>query len=132
MTNEHTQHPPNPKRLARSALQLFFNLSKRWELSESEERVLLGSPSQSTFLTWKTNQDVNQLSPDTLDRISYLSGIHKALNILLPSPEAAARWIKKANKAPIFAGESALKKMLRGNMSDLADIRRYLDAQREL
>ena len=59
-------------------------------------------------------------------------GIHKALNILLPSSRAANEWIKKPNNAPLFGGDSALNRMLSGNLADLAEIRRYLDAQRGL
>ena len=65
-----------------------------------------------------------------LERISYLLGIYKALHILLPTEHAANAWLKKPNTAPLFAGQTALKKMLRGSIVDLADVRRYLDAQR--
>jgi len=57
-------------------------------------------------------------------------GIHKALNILLPSAHAADQWLKKPNDAPLFGGDSALNRMLGGSITDLADVRRYLDAQR--
>ena len=67
-----------------------------------------------------------------LDRISYLLGIYTALNRLLPSARAAEAWVKKANTAPLFQGQSALERMLGGSVVDLADVRRYLDAQRGL
>ena len=59
-------------------------------------------------------------------------GIYKALNILLPNSRRAAEWVKKSNSASIFAGKSALETMLQGRVIDLADIRRYLDAERGL
>ncbi|HQZ88259.1 MAG TPA: MbcA/ParS/Xre antitoxin family protein, partial [Gammaproteobacteria bacterium] len=43
---------------------------------------------------------------------------------------AANEWIKKPNSAPLFNGRSALDKMLAGKVIDLADVRRYLDAER--
>lgn len=125
-----TQH--DPKRIASAALQAFFNLSTRWQLSVAEERTLLGSPPESTFYKWKAEKSASRMSRDTLDRISYLLGIYKDLNILLPSPRAADEWIRKANIAPLFNGQSAMERMLAGGIVDLADVRRYLDAQRGL
>ena len=74
--------------------------------------------------------DLSALALDALERISYLLGIFKALNILLPDESAADRWIKKPNDAPIFGGKSALSRMLSGRVSDLFVVRQYLDAQR--
>ena len=67
---------------------------------------------------------------DTLERISYLLGIFKALHVLLPDEYAADGWIKKPNAAPLFAGKRALDRMLSGRVSDLFVVRQYLDAQR--
>ena len=94
--------------------------------------MLLNIPTTpaSTFFAWKAQQSAHQLSRDTLDRISYLMGIHKALNLVLPSSRAADDWLKQPNTAPLFAGDTALNRMLGGSMIDLADVRRYLDGQR--
>jgi len=123
---------PDPKRIASAALQAFFNVSDQWGLSVAEERTLLGSPPESTFYKWKAEKTTSRLSRDALDRISYLLGIYKDLNILLPSKRSADEWIRKPNSAPLFNDQSALERMLAGSMVDLADIRRYLDAQRGL
>ena len=119
-------------RVSGAALQAFFNLSERWNLTTTQERILLGSPPESTFFKWKAEKIARRLSRDVLDRVSYLLGIYKALNILLPSSQAADDWVKKPNAAPIFHGLSALERMLGGSLVDLADVRRYLDAQRGL
>ncbi len=119
-------------RVSGAALQAFFNLSERWDLTAAQQRILLGSPPESTFFKWKAEKTAKRLSRDMLDRVSYLLGIYKALNILLPSPRAADDWVKKQNSAPIFHGRSALEQMLGGSLIDLADVRRYLDAQRGL
>lgn len=121
---------PDPKKVATAALQAFFNLSNHWHLSVSEERALLGSPPESTFFKWKAHKSASRLSRDTLERISYLLGIYKDLNILLPSVRAADEWVRKPNSATLFNGQSALDRMLAGSLVDLADVRRYLDAQR--
>ena len=123
--NEHCQD--DPTRVANAALQAFFNISRSWGLSVSEERALLGSPPESTFFKWKAYMSAQCLSNDVLDRISYLLGIYKDLNILLPSERAANEWIHKSNNAPIFNGQSALDRMMAGSIIDLADIRGYLN-----
>lgn len=128
----HAQTGFEPERLSSAALQAFFNLSARWGLSATQERILLGSPPESTFFKWKAEKTARRLGRDALERISYLLGISKALNILLPSPRAADEWVKKPNAAPLFHGCSALDRMLGGSLVDLADVRRYLDAQRGL
>ena len=122
----------DPRRVSSAALQGFFNLSERWGLTASQERTLLGSPPESTFFKWKAERTARRLGRDVLDRISYLLGIYKALNILLPSSGAADEWVKKPNAASMFQGQSALDRMLGGSLVDLADVRRYLDAQRGL
>lgn len=128
----HPQTGFDPERLSSAALQAFFNLSARWGLSAAEERILLGSPPESTFFKWKAQRSARRLGRDALERISYLLGIAKALGILLPSPRAADEWVKRPNAAPLFHGQSALDRMLGGSLVDLADVRRYLDAQRGL
>jgi hypothetical protein len=115
--------------LGSTALTAFFNICAAWGLSAEEERVLLGSPPRSTFFKWKSERAA-KLAPDTLERISYVMGVYKALRILLPTAEAAHAWVKKPNAAHGFGGKSALERMLGGRVIDLADVRRYLDAER--
>lgn len=119
----------DPDELGSAALTAFFNITAAWRLGAEEERVLLGSPPRSTFFKWKSERSA-RLSADTLERISYVMGIYKALHILLPTQEMADGWVKRPNSAPGFGGKSALDKMLAGRVVDLADVRRYLDAQR--
>jgi hypothetical protein len=115
--------------LGSTALTAFFNIAAAWDVSAEEERILLGSPPRSTFFKWKSERAA-RLSADTLERISYVMGIYKALRILLPTEEAANAWVKKPNTARGFGGKSALERMCAGRVVDLADVRRYLDAER--
>lgn len=112
------------------ALRAFFNMADLWKLSAAQQMTLLGIAAQSTFFKWKSDADNARLSRDTLERISYLLGIYRALQILLPEPAAADAWLKKPNDAPLFGGRSALERMLSGNVADLYVVRQYLDAQR--
>ncbi len=128
--HEKIPNEPDSTHIATAALQAFFNLSRHWQLSAKEERTLLGEPPESTFYRWKSDKTASRLSRDTLERVSYLLGIYKALNILLPSAHAADEWVRKPNAASLFNGQRALDRMLAGSLIDLADVRRYLDAQR--
>ena len=111
------------------ALRAFFNITRLWGLGAEQERLLLGNPGRSTFFRWKRDLD-GALSQDTLERISYLLGIWKALQIRFPEPAQADAWVKRPNDAPLFAGQSALQRMLGGQVADLYVVRQYLDAQR--
>ncbi len=125
-TQSATYHLPINKNAV--ALKAFFGITQKWQLSSDQERILLGVP-KATFYRWKQLKD-GALSQDTLERISYILGIYKALRILLPSEQAANEWIHKSNQAPLFSGNSALDKLMKGQVVDLADVRRYLDAER--
>lgn len=128
MPTQTLARPVDPKTHSAPALKAFFKLADRWDLSVEERLKLLGSPARSTFFNWKKGQ--GHLSLDTLERISYMIGIFKALHVLLSDEDAADAWIKKPNTAPLFGGKSALDRMLSGHVSDLFVVRQYLDAQR--
>jgi Protein of unknown function (DUF2384) len=116
-------------RLSGPALRTFFKIADAWNLTSEDARTLLGSPPRSTFFLWKKTGD-GQLGRDTLERISYVLGIYKALQILIPEPGAADAWVRKPNTAPLFGGKPALARMLSGNVADLYVVRQYLDAWR--
>ena len=128
-TVETSAKIPSRDDLSRAALQFFFNLAEKWQLTRDQQRILLGGIPNSTYTKWK-RQKIGSLSKDQLDRISYLMGIYKALNILLPTADAANSWIKKENSHALFGGQSALDLMLGGSLVDIADVRRYLDYER--
>lgn len=121
--------PATVDKLTSPALRAFFNLAALWGLSNAEQITLLGSPKERTFYNWKRDKEGN-LSKDTLERISYILGIYQALQILLPDTESADTWVRKPNAASMFGGNSALDLMLSGNVSDLYQVRRHLDAAR--
>src|SRR5205809_4227332 len=114
--------------LSKIGLKAFFRITDLWKLSVEDQQILLGIP-RSTLFHWKKHGN-DHLSQDTLERISYILGIYKALQILLPDPASADTWVKKPNKAPLFAGKPALERMRQGRIADLYVVRHYLDAQR--
>jgi hypothetical protein len=121
--------PLDTREAAQALLRTYFDIAEAWHLSSKEAMTLLGLRSRSTYHLWKGGKS-GPLSPDTLERVSYVLGIYKALQMLLPSDDAADAWIRKPNEAPLFGGRSALDRMLSGNVADLYEVRRYLDAQR--
>lgn len=124
------QMPLHARRdLSGPALNVFFNICEKWRLTSEQERTLLGRPPRSTFYRWKRGR-MGVLTEDALERISYVLGIYQALHLLFVVPAQADEWIKRANAAVLFAGGSALDRMLGGQMSDLSAVRQYLDSQR--
>lgn len=127
--NSATLSPPtNEKEKANAALKAFFQIAEAWKLNTEDQIVLLGSPPRSTFFKFK--KEGGNITTDTMERISYILGIYKALQILLPDSEAADEWVRQPNTASIFNGQSALDRMRGGRVADLYVVRRYLDAQR--
>lgn len=129
VSNSHSK-AISAHRLSRVALKTFFNIvEKEWQLSPTEQKTLLGLTANSTFYKYKKEKD-GILPKDMLERISYILGIYKALHLLLPDEEAANTWIRRPNTAAFLGGRSALDRMLSGQVSDLYEVRKYLDAQR--
>lgn len=112
---------------AAAMLRAALNLFRLWGLDDEQGRVLLGQPSPRTFARWKAGE-ISRLPHDVRQRLSYLMGIHKALRHMFKEPRRAYAWVKKPNLA--FGGQSALQRMLAGDVTDLAAVRAYLDAER--
>jgi len=129
MPAARTLSQATPAELAPAALRTFFRIAAAWGLTQQEARTLLGSPPESTYYKWKAGQ-VRTVPRDLLERVSYVLGIYKALQILLPNEAAADGWVRRANSAPLFGGRSALDFMLSGNVAELYQVRQYLDGQR--
>lgn len=129
-----TQPSTDPARLdledphaSEVAKRAFFRIADLWGLSSDDARVLLGQPGRSTFFSWKKGQG-GSLSRDEFERVSYVLGIYKGLQVLFPDNAQADEWIKKPNEA--FGGRSALDRMLGGNVSDLHAVRVYIEQVR--
>jgi len=112
-----------------AGLRAFAKIAEAWGLTVAEQLRLLGIASRSTFFKWRREPDP-RLPQDTLERLSYLLGIYKSLQILLPDPKAADEWVRRPNSAPPFGGGTALERMLSGQVADLYVVRQYLDSER--
>lgn len=111
-------------RTSQIAKRAVFRIMGCWGVGNDQARTILGSPSRSTYFQWKKEQG-GPLSRDAFERVSYIIGIYKGLQILFPTPANADAWISKPNDA--FGGQSALERMSAGNVSDLHAVRAYID-----
>ena len=109
--------------LARTTVNLF----RAWQLSDIEARTLLGDMAQRTWARWKDGS-IGRIDRDLRARMAILMGIHKGLRYLFTDPARGYAWIRKPNAA--FNGQSALDVMMCGEITDLIDLRSYLDAER--
>lgn len=119
----------SPRELVEPGLRTFFRIADTWRLDNDQARTLLGAPARSTYFRWKSGE-IGAVSRDLVDRLSYLLGIYKALQVLLPTAGHADAWLQRPNRAPAFGGQTPLERMLAGGAADLYVVRQYLDGER--
>jgi uncharacterized protein (DUF2384 family) len=114
------------ERLSQSAVDGFFAIIDKWQLSLERAGDLLGGVPRSTVYKLKAAGTLRQ---DELQRISYIVGIYKALHILLPD-ELADQWVTQPNDNLLFRGQPPVDYMVRGGIPGLQQVRSLLDAER--
>ncbi len=117
------------ERLSPSAIRGFVKICDKWGLTETQARALLGGIASSTFHAWKADPEAQKLTQDTLVRISLVIGIYKALHIYF-SKAWADRWVRLANRGPLFSGRAPIDFMIRHGQPGMLELRRMLDAWR--
>ena len=113
----------------RVALKAFFRITDEWGCTGEDQRKLLGNIGKTTLQKYKQLPPV-RLSQDTMERISYIIGIYKAVQMLYPTPERANRRMMLTTTEAPFGGVSALEFMKRSQMKHLMLTRQYFDAKR--
>lgn len=121
---------PVTEELTQQGMRAFFAISAKWNLSPDEERRLLGEPSAERLYSLRRD-DTCALPSAQLERVSYVLGIYRSLQLLFADPVRADAWIKTPNTAPLFEGRMALDRMLGADVADLRVVRDYLYAQLE-
>jgi Protein of unknown function (DUF2384) len=116
------------KRLSPPASRAFVKMATVWNLRDEDARKVLGGISNGAYYELK-RKGSRSLDQDRLTRISLLTGIFKALNILY-SKRLADRWVQLPNANPIFAGKPPLAYMIRGGLPAILRVRQLLDARR--
>lgn len=111
-------------------LPAIFNIFGQWRLTGAQQMNLLGLRNEKTLYNWKSKPEKAKLTRDLLERTSYILGIYKSLQILLPDKALADRWLSTSNDNPLFNGKAPLDRLLAGQVVDLAVVRNFLDAER--
>ena len=112
-----------------SMLPAIFNIFSLWCLTGAQQMTLLGLSNERTLYNWKSRPEKAMLTRDLLERASYILGIYKSLQILLPDQALADQWLYTPNYNPLFNGTAPLDRLLAGQVVDLAVIRNFLDAE---
>ena len=116
------------RRLSPPAVKAFLKIVSLWALRDEDARQLLGGISNGAYYELK-KRGSRALDQDRLTRISLLTGIFKALNILY-NKKLADRWVQLPNTNPMFGGETPLAYMIKGGMPAMLRVRQLLDARR--
>ena len=119
---------------AGAGLRTFARIVGLWRLPAADAMALLGVDSRSTYYDLlkraREAREVNGLSRDQLDRLSYVLGIYEAIRTLFPhSEETRNEWVARANLAPLFAGRFPIE-MMRSSMIGLYQTFAHLSAAR--
>ena len=116
-------------RLSPSAVKGFLNIMATWRVRDADAMRLLGGVSNGRFYAMKKAPDAAVLDQDELQRVSFLVGIFKALNILF-GDELADSWVQLPNQNRVFGGATPLAYLIRGGLPAFQTVRRLLDARR--
>jgi hypothetical protein len=116
--------------IAAPIFQVFVNICDEWEFSVPQRlRLLGGIIGESTYHNWKTGKAI-KLNLALLERISFVLGIYKALNLIFVNEIKSHEWLNAVNDDAVFAGLAPMQFMLQGPVENLNRTRKYLDAWR--
>ncbi len=110
------------------AVSAALNILDQWQLDRARQCAMLGI-SERSWYDWKRRAPA-RISGDSLERVSYILGIWKALRLLLPDRDGYKRWPQLPNQAPLFAGRPPIERMSAGQVGDLYAVRDWLDGWR--
>lgn len=110
-----------------AGMRTFFRIAEKWRLSEAEQAAIMNL--EADQLRSARASEAARMNGDTLERLSHVFGIFRAINTLLPNVSRADAWMRAPNHAPIFAGRSAVQLIASGRIEDLRLVRRYLEAE---
>ena len=110
------------------AINTALNILDQWQLDREQQCAVLGI-SERSWYDWK-RQAPARVGRDTLERVSYILGIWKALRLLLPDQSAYQRWPHLPNRAALFGGRPPVERMTAGQVGDLYAVREWLDGWR--
>lgn len=119
-----------PIHAAQAAITTALNIMDKWSCSEKEKMALLGI-GRSTLHKYQASPANARLSPDLLERISYLLNIHAVLRLLFENPENVYGFVRLPNHNEFFNGKAPMEILSSGLMSALYEVHQHLDAIRD-
>tara|TARA_B100000678_G_C17794132_1_gene336119 strand:+ start:58 stop:456 length:399 start_codon:yes stop_codon:yes gene_type:complete len=115
-----------------ACLHAFGNIAEHWDMTVSEQCLLLGLDDDEVLLAWmqrtRARDDVS-LPKDVLEGIGSLLSIFASLVILL-NHDRSKGWVRAPNRVPLFQGKCAMSLMTSGDRKDLENVARYLLSER--
>ena len=115
-----------------ACLHAFANIAEHWNMTASEQRLLLGVDDEEILQDWieraRAGDNVS-LPKDVLEGVGCVLSIYASLVILL-NHDRSKGWVRAPNRTPLFQGKSAMSLMASGNRKDLEDVARYLLSER--
>ncbi|WP_158591527.1 MbcA/ParS/Xre antitoxin family protein [Deinococcus cavernae] len=129
LLNQQTVNINDPKEAARlsSALPAVIQMLEQFHLTREDQAILLGVSTRT--LQRAVHGDLPALSPDQITRMSFITGIYKALHILF-NDATASGWFKRPNRVYPFLGRTPLDYLRQTGIPGLQDTRRLLDGDR--
>lgn len=113
---------------ANPVMRVFDGLSEAWNLHQSEKLALLGMTEAEKLNALRVST-LDEITHETIGRVTVLLDIFRAILTLLPFPERAGAWVRKPNKASFFGGRSPLQRMMEEGRDGLGEVRAYLWAE---
>ena len=111
-----------------AGLRTYLRIMHAWSVKDRQAMGILGA-TEMAYNRWRKNPETARLSQAQLDRMSFIFGIYKRLQVLLPDTQVADLWVSTPNAADVFGGLSPLDLMGSGNLEDLRRVRDYLEAE---
>lgn len=108
-----------------------LDIQDAWNLSDSNAQDLVRI-SRSTFSRWKSDPTKAQWDKDQIERLSYLFSIHRILTHILGDNDSLRTWLRQPQGDAVFGGASPLDRMLCGQVGDLFEVNRWLQARLDL
>ncbi len=100
--------------VACSLLPAIFAIFSQWHLTGAQQMTLLGLGNEKTLYNWKSQPEKARLTRDLLERASYILGIYKSLQILLPDQALAGQWPVSGRSPPTITRCSMARRRLTG------------------
>ena len=107
-------------------LRAFSEIADLWKLTPEQKAMILGRQSGIGLADQSKSESSEPHLTEVIIRISYVLGIYKQLNILLPVSAQADAWIRKPNSEKLFNGASALDFVLKDPEHHLPLLLAYL------